>query len=132
MLAITGFVEAHIFWILIVSGLLTCTMIQGVIAPATQFKTFFGETLPDSPATVLVMRNWSALIALGGVLLVLSAFLEPLRFPIVLFTAVGKLAFAALVFGAGSRFRGHQAYLAALVDTVMVVLFFLYLLPPHA
>ena len=122
-----GLVTEHIFWILILSGVLTFSMVQAVFAPERTIRSLFGETLPDSPAARLVIRSWGTVVAAGGVLLICAAFEPALREWVLIFLGFGKLCFAALIFSAGKRYARHQAMLAAVIDTGMVVLFALYL-----
>ena len=63
----------HMQWIMLVAGLLTLTMLQGVFAPRAVMQAFFGESI-DSRGAELVVRNWAALIAGGGALLIYAAF----------------------------------------------------------
>ncbi len=53
--------SGSIKWIMIVSGLLTCTMVYAVIAPQAMLQSTFGETL-EGPLALLIVRNWGALI----------------------------------------------------------------------
>ncbi len=118
----------HFFWILIVSGALTATMIQGVIAPAGTVKSWFGAELSDSAALRLIVRTWAFLIAAGGLLLIYAAFEPAVRVPVLVFIGAGKALFAASVFAHGTRFMGTQSFLAAIIDSVMVALFAVYLI----
>ena len=74
------------------------------------------------------MRNWGALIAIVGLMLIYGAFHPPTR-PLALVVAgVSKSIFIGLVLSQGGRYVGGQAGIAVAVDTVMVVLFGWYLL----
>ena len=119
-------IVAHMKWILLVSGLLTCSMIQTVVAPHRVMQTFFGEPI-EGAAAELVVRNWGALIALGGGMLILAAFHAPSRPLALAFTGLGKLVFIALVLAHGGRYLGFQAGVAVVADSLMVLLFALYL-----
>lgn len=114
----------NIFWILIVAGVLTVSMIQAVFAPRATMKAYFGESL-DSPAGDLLMRNWGALVAAGGALLVYSAFYPDARPIALVFVGAGKLLFILLVLTSG-LFKA-QARVAVIIDAIMVALFALYL-----
>lgn len=117
---------ASMKWVMLVSGLLTCTMLYAVIAPEAALRTTFGETL-EGPLVDVVVRNWAALIVIGGAMLVYGAFHPASRPPVLMMTGLGKLAFIALVFAQGGRYLTQQAMLAVVLDSVMVVLFFAYL-----
>jgi len=124
-------VTANIKWIMLVSGVLTCTMVYAAIAPQAALRSTFGETL-EGPLAEIVVRNWGALIALVGAMLVYGAFKPAVR-PLALAVAgASKLVFIALVLSHGSRYLGHQAGIAIAVDLVWVVLFAIYLLGVRA
>lgn len=112
-------------WVLLVCGLLTFSMIQAVFAPRAVMQSYFGEA-PDSKAVDLLVRNWGALIAAGGLLLIYAGFNPDIRPPILIFIGAGKLVFIALVLMAGNPTK--QARLAIILDGIMIALFAAYLL----
>jgi nucleoside recognition membrane protein YjiH len=120
-------IVSHMRWIMLVSGVLTMTMLYAAIAPQAMLRSSFGETL-DGPLAEVVVRNWGALIALGGGLLVYGAYHVEQRPPILVFTALGKAVFIGLVLAQGQRYLGQQAVVAVVLDSVMIVLFAWYLL----
>ena len=114
-------------WTMLLSGVLTATMFQAFIAPDAALQANFGETV-SGPVATLVVRNWGALIALVGGMLIYGAF-NPLQRPLVLVVAgVSKLIFVFLVLSEGTRFLSYQAGTAIAIDSVMVLLFAWYLL----
>jgi hypothetical protein len=120
-------IVANMRWIMIVSGVLTSTMIYAAIAPEAALTATFGESV-DGPLARIIVRNWGALIALVGLMLIYGAFNPPAR-PLVLVVAgVSKAVFIGLVLSQGGRYLGHQAGVAVAVDAVMVVVFGWYLL----
>ncbi len=124
-------VVENVQWIMLVSGLLTLTMLQAVFSPRTAMQAIFGEEVAG-PAAELVVRNWGALIAGGGAMLIYAAFNADWRPLVLIFTGVGKLMFIALVLSHGRKFLSRQAGVAVALDSVMVVLFAAYLLSPEA
>jgi hypothetical protein len=73
------------------------------------------------------VRNWGALIALVGAMLIYGAF-EPSVRPLVLTVAgLSKVVFISLVLSQGRQYLGHQAGVSIAIDSVMVVLFVAYL-----
>lgn len=119
-------IVANIKWIMLASGVLTCTMIYAAIAPQAALRGTFGETL-EGPLAEIVVRNWGVLITLVGAMLIYGAYHAAVR-PLVLTVAgAGKLVFIALVLAQGSRYLGQQAGIAIALDAVWVVLFALYL-----
>lgn len=121
-----AWIIANIKWIMLVSGTLTFTMIYAAIDPEGALRSNFGETL-DGPLALLLTRNWGALIALVGAMLVYGAF-DPGSRRLALGVAVlSKAVFIGLVLSNGSRFLAHQAGVAVVVDSLMVVIFAAYL-----
>jgi hypothetical protein len=116
----------NIHRLMIVSGVLTLTMVYAAIAPEAAFRSTFGEDVAG-PGAEIVVRNWGALIALVGAMLIYGARKPAVR-PLVLSIAGGsKAIFIALVLSQGGRFLEYQAGIAVFVDLVWVVLFAAYL-----
>jgi hypothetical protein len=112
-------------WIMLLSGVLTSTMIYAAIAPDAALQSTFGETL-TGPLAEIVVRNWGALIALIGAMLIYGAF-NPASRPLVLTVAgISKAVFIGLVLTLGD-YLGRQAGVAVVIDVVMIVLFAWYL-----
>jgi hypothetical protein len=121
-----NWIVTNIKWIMLVSGALTSTMLYATIAPGAVLRATFGETLEGSLAEIVV-RNWGALIALVGAMLIYGAF-EPSVRPLVLTVAgLSKVVFISLVLSQGRQYLGHQAGVSIAIDSVMVVLFVAYL-----
>ena len=93
--------SGSIKWIMIVSGVLTCTMVSAVIAPQAMLQSTFGETL-EGPLALLIVRNWGALIFLVGAMLIYGAFTPPVRPLVLSVAAVSKAVFIALVLSSGA------------------------------
>lgn len=122
-----NWIVAKIKSIMLVSGALTCTMLYAALAPQAALRSTFGETL-EGPLAEIVVRNWGALIALMGAMLIYGAYDPPGR-PLVLTVAgLSKLVFIGLVLAHGRQYLGHQAGLAVVIDLVMVALFIGYLI----
>jgi hypothetical protein len=122
-----NWIIANMKWIMIVSGALTCTMIYAAIAPQDALRSTFGESL-EGPVAEIVVRNWGGLIALVGAMLIYGAYHPATRALILMVAGLSKLVFIGLVLTYGSKYLGHQAGLAILIDFVVVVLFVIYLL----
>jgi hypothetical protein len=119
-------IVAQIKRVMLVAGVLTCTMVYAAIAPQAALRATFGEAL-DGPLAEIVVRNWGVLITLVGAMLIYGAYHAAVR-PLVLVVALlSKLAFIVLVLARGSRYLGQQAGIAIAIDAVWVVLFGLYL-----
>jgi hypothetical protein len=122
-----NWIIANMKLIMLVSGALTCTMVYAAIAPQAALRSTFGVTL-ESPLAEIVVRNWGALIALVGVMLIYGAFNPPVR-PLVLTVAgISKVFFIGLVLTYGTQYIGQQLGVSIAVDAVMVMLFTGYLI----
>ncbi len=120
-------IVANIRWLMIVSGALTITMVYAAIDPAGALRSNFGEDL-SGPVADIVVRNWGALIAMIGAMVIYAANKPALR-PLALTVAgASKAVFVALVLSHGSQFLGFQAGIAVVVDSIWVVVFAIYLL----
>jgi hypothetical protein len=112
--------------IMIVAGLLTCTMFYVAVAPEAALQSNFGSTL-SGPAAEIVVRNWGVLIGLIGLGLLYGAFNpEGRRLALWLATA-SKSAFIGLVLIYGQEFLDHQVGVSVVVDAFMVLVFLMYL-----
>jgi hypothetical protein len=122
-----SWVVAQIKWIMLVSGALTCTMLYAAIAPQAALRSTFGASL-EGPLAEIVVRNWGALIALVGAMLIYGAYDPPGRPLILTVAGISKLVFIALVLAHGRDFLGHQVGVAILIDLAAVALFIAYLI----
>jgi hypothetical protein len=112
-------------WIMLVSGLLTCTMLYAAIDPRAAMASTFGESI-ENPAAEIVVRNWGVLIGLVGAMLIYGAFRPAVR-PLVLSVAgASKIAFIMLVVLYERVAFGHGAGIAVVTDLIQVSLFVWY------
>ncbi|MFT3726013.1 MAG: hypothetical protein QM773_20810 [Hyphomonadaceae bacterium] len=114
-------------WVLLICGLLTLTMLQGVFAPRFTMRAYFGEA-PDSLAADALMRSWSALVAFSGAFLIYAAYTPEVRPAATAVVGAGKLFFVVLLLSQPKRFFRGQAVTAIILDSLMVIIFaaFLY------
>jgi hypothetical protein len=115
-------VERHIPAIMRIAGALTLTMVYAAIAPDAAHLSTFGEPL-EGEAARLVVRSWGALIALVGGMLLYAAGRPALRPLALTVAATSKAIFVGLVLAEGSRYLGHQAGVAVVVDAAFVAIF---------
>ena len=118
-------VTARINWIMIVGGALTCTMAYAMISPQAALLSTFGESL-QGPVADVVVRNWGALITLMGAMLIYGAFKPAARRLILVVAGISKGVFILLILVYGAQYLSH-AGVAVAVDSVMIVLFAIYL-----
>ena len=121
-----SWIVANISRLMIVSGTVTLTMVYAAIAPEAALQSTFGESL-SGPVASIVVRNWGALIALVGAMLIYSARNPAVRPFSLVIAGASKVIFIVLVLAYGTRFLAYQAGIAVLVDGVWVVLFAAYL-----
>lgn len=121
------FIVENIKWIMLVSGALTMTMIFAAIAPRAALNATFGEAKAEGAALEIVTRNWGALIALIGAMLIYGAFDPPGRPFILIVAGVSKLTFIGLILANGTPTARRKAAGAIVIDTILIVLFALYL-----
>ena len=121
-----NWIVAYIKWIMLVSGVLTCTMVYAAIAPQDALRSTFGETL-QGPLAEIIVRNWGVLITLIGAMLIYGAFNVAVRHMALLVAGASKIAFIVLVLSQGGRYLVYQAGIAVAIDAVWVVLFAYYL-----
>jgi hypothetical protein len=117
----------HIKSIMLVSGLLTCTMLYAAVAPRSALASTFGSTL-EGPVAEIVVRNWGALIGLIGIMLIYGAFHPPARALVLSIAGISKLAFVALVLVYGREYLAAQAGPAVVIDSICVLIFAAYLI----
>jgi hypothetical protein len=119
-------INSNIKWIMLVSGLLTCTMLYAAVAPQAALNTTFGDTL-SGPLAEIIVRNWGVLIFLIGIMLIYGAFKPVHRRLIITVAMVSKIIFIGLVLTLGTQYLG-RAGVSITFDGLIVVLFLVYLL----
>jgi hypothetical protein len=113
-------------WLMLLSGILTCTMFLGLFAPQSAQMSNFGETL-NGPVAEVLTRNWAALIGLIGIMLIYGAFVEPVRRFALVIAGTSKAIFIALILIYGKQFMSFAAGTAVVADSIMIVLYAAYL-----
>ena len=121
-----GWIVRNIRWIMVASGMLTFSMIYAAIDPEGALRSNFGETV-EGPVGDLLTRNWGALVALVGGMLIYGAYDPPTRKLALSVAGLSKAVFIGLVLSNGSRFLSHQAGIAVVVDSLMILVFVAYL-----
>jgi hypothetical protein len=114
-------ISKYIKWIMLVSGLLTCTMIYAVISPEASVASTFGESLSGDLANTIV-RSWGALITLIGVMLIYGAFNPSNRKFAAAIAGVSKLIYVALLINLGDPYLSKAAVIVGFDSIVAVVL----------
>ena len=109
-----------------ISGLVTCSMFFGLISPQSQLISIFGTPL-EGPLAEVIVRNWSALIGLIGIMLIYGAFVPAVRRYSLVIAATSKIFFIVLVLSFGKPYLELGAGNAVIADSLMIVLFTIYL-----
>ena len=106
-------------------------MFLGLFDPGRSLEMNFGEAMPSSSPSQIVVRNWSALIGLVGVMLVYGAFVPAARKFVLVIAGVSKLIFIALVVFYLPNFMNYSAGTAVIADSTMVFFYIAYLALAH-
>lgn len=113
------FVKRNFKWVMLVSGFLTATMFYGLIAPQAALESMFGASF-DGGLESIIVRSWSALVGLVGIILIYGALVERHRVFSAAMGALSKAIFVSLVMIYGQDFLG-QAAPAIIMDVVVVL-----------
>ncbi|MCU0823292.1 MAG: hypothetical protein MUF77_01455 [Leptospira sp.] len=120
------FIFKNIKWIMLLSGILTCTMLLSLFDPSLGLLLTFGDKIDGNLANIVV-RNWGALIAIIGGMLIYGAYYESSR-ALVLVVASGSktiFIFLNLIFG---QIYFSKSGVAIVFDSLIVIVFISYLM----
>jgi hypothetical protein len=113
-------------WLMLVSGVLTASMFYGLFAPQAALESMFGAAFSGQLESI-VIRSWSALVGLMGVILIYGALNEQHRAFCAAIAATSKAIFVTLVLVYGQAFLGKAAA-AIIMDCVVISATLIYLL----
>lgn len=113
------FIKRNFKWVMLVSGLLTATMFYGLVAPQAALESMFGASF-DGGLQSIIVRSWSALVGLIGIVLIYGALVEKHRVFSAAVGALSKAIFVSLVAIYGQEFLG-QAAPVIIMDSVVVL-----------
>jgi hypothetical protein len=120
-----NFIIKNVKWVMLVSGVLTFTMFYGLFAPQAALESMFGVSFSGTLENI-VIRSWSALVGLIGVILIYGFFSQQSRVFSISVAAFSKVVFVSLVLIYGQEFLGKVASAIAM-DCVVIVLSVVYL-----
>jgi len=120
-----NWVVSHIKWIMLVSGVVTCTMLYAAIAPSAALELMFGDSV-HGPLAEIIARNWAALITIVGAMLVYGSFSPSSRRLVLTIACVSKTVFIGLFLTIGTQYLA-KAGISIAFDTIVVVVFCTYL-----
>ena len=118
-------VAEYIKTILLVTGVVTCSMIVGVVAPGVVLKYCFCDERPSASQRLMV-QHWFLVVALMGSLVVYAAYAPAVRSAVLAAAIAEKFSIGALV--AASPARNWRLGFIASVDAIMGLLSLSYLL----
>lgn len=121
-----NFILRNIKWLMLLSGVLTSTMLYGLFAPQAALQSMFGSSF-NGELESLIIRSWSALVGLMGLMLIYGAFNEKHRVFAATIAALSKLIFVALLFIYGQSFL-QKAAPAIGMDLVVVACTLMFLI----
>jgi len=119
-------IRTNIKWIMLLAGVLTCTVALAIVAPELAMQRTFGASL-EGPLAELIVRSWGVLITLIGAMLIYAAYTPVHRKLVLLVATVSKAALLILIAGPGSQFAA-SAMPVLILDGLMVLVFSVYLL----
>lgn len=117
---------ANFKWVMLICGLLTCSMLVGLFSPESSLQSNFGEALVTGPEN-LVVRGWSALIGLMGIMLIYGAFKPAVRNYSLIIAGINKIIFIGLILIFGRQYMPFGLGTAIVADAIMILLFAVYL-----
>ena len=115
----------HIKWIMLITGVLTCTMFYAVLAPEAALLSTFGESINGTLADVVV-RSWGVLITLIGIMLIYGAYQPVHRSFIIVIATISKVTFVGFVVTIGNQYL-NKAGVTIAFDFAVSMLFIVYL-----
>ena len=116
----------HIKWVMLLSGMITCSMIYAAINPQAALFMTFGDSI-NGPIAEIIVRNWGVLITMVGGFLIYGAFNTQYQVMAILAAVISKVVFISLVLTIGSSYLSVAAP-ALVFDSIMVFTFSLYLI----
>jgi hypothetical protein len=112
--------------VMVVCGLITLSMLQGLFAPDAITQMMF-QLDADGPFRAIIVPNWSVLVGLGGAMLIFGAFNPQSRRLCLAIPGLSKLSFLILAFTQGQAYF-DMMIVPIIVDSVMVTLFAIFLI----
>jgi len=119
-----SFFNKYIKWIMLVSGGVTFTMVIAAVFPQQVLSSMFGTSI-EGPLAEVIVRNWGALIALIGGMLIYGAYKIEVRHLVLTVAALSKIIFIVLV--VANDFAA-QLIVTITFDAILILLFAIYLI----
>jgi hypothetical protein len=116
----------NIKWLMLIPGIITCSMIYAAIDPQGALMQTFGESI-SGPIAEIVVRNWGLLITMVGALMIYGAYRPQYRQLILTVAVAGKFAFVALNLIYGQAFFAKSG-VALVFDSILIAIYLTYLM----
>ena len=121
-----NFIIKNIKWLMLVSGLLTATMFLGLFAPQMILESMFAVSFSGTLET-LIIRSWSALIGIIGLILIYGFFKEDSRVFCITIAVLSKFIFVTLLLIYGQDYLNKTAG-ALIMDSLVILMALCYLI----
>ena len=118
----------NIKWIMLLSGVITCSTFFAVIAPQVALLSMFGSDLTE-PLANLVARSWGFLVSIMGILLIYGAFNEDARMLCIITAGISKIGFLFLILIFGTDYIDNL-WVTIVFDTIVVLTLATYVVSP--
>ena len=118
----------NIKWIMLFSGVITCSTFFAVIAPQVALLSMFGSDLTE-PLANLVARSWGFLVSIMGILLIYGAFNEDARMLCIITAGISKIGFLFLILIFGTDYIDNL-WVTIVFDTIVVLTLATYVVSP--
>ena len=118
----------NIKWIMLFSGVITCSTFFAVIAPQVALLSMFGSDLTE-PLANLVVRSWGFLVSIMGILLIYGAFNEDARMLCIIMAGISKIGFLFLILIFGTDYIDNL-WVTIVFDTIVVLTLATYVVSP--
>ncbi|MCL1068316.1 hypothetical protein L2735_16190 [Shewanella olleyana] len=115
-----NFIINNIKWVMLLSGGMTATMFYGLFAPQEAIESMFGASFEGVLETLLI-RSWSALVGLVGIILICGALNETYRVFCISIATISKAVFVTLILIYGQAFLNVVAP-AVILDSIVIIL----------
>ena len=118
----------NIKWIMLLSGVITCSTFFAVIAPQVALLSMFGSDLTE-PLANLVVRSWGFLVSIMGILLIYGAFNEDARMLCIITAGISKIGFLFLILIFGTDYI-DSLWVTVVFDTIVALTLATYVVSP--
>ena len=103
----------------VITGALTATAGLDALAPRWTVETV--QKIAFVPDYTIFVRHWGVLVGLAGVMMIVAAFRESWRTPVLIYSAVEKALFVALCVGGAGQAYAAGFLAPAAMDAVVVL-----------